>query len=216
MPDVAGVHDDELRVEPAVARPRVVLSRAARAACVSTQFGITRRRSGRRALLLEARAHRLADRDDAVGAPEVEADEPAQQAHQRAVLEPLQLDRDLGEHVLADDDERDAVAPRHEQRDVGDDRRVGHAEDDVGTRAAEPLEQRAREVGRVVRGPGEDLRALEGGRGTRTISTPFWTACAGSSSCPCRTAVTTRTSISSASASQSSVSSCAVASTPGQ
>ena len=70
---------------------------------------------GRRALLLETQLHRLADRDDAVGAPQVERDEPPQRAEHERVLEPLDALGDLGEDVLADDEERHAEAPRDER-----------------------------------------------------------------------------------------------------
>ena len=81
-------------------------------ASTSTQFGITTTLPGSRALLGEPRAHRLADRDDAVGALEVEADRVAQRCDDDRVVEPLQLDRDLGEDVLADHDERRAEPAR--------------------------------------------------------------------------------------------------------
>jgi len=115
----------------------------------------------RSALLLQPLAHGVPDRYNPVGTTKVETDEPAQQAHHRRVPESIELHRDLREHVLADDDQRSSVASRDEQRDVGDDRRVGHTEDDVGTRATESAEERPRQICRVVRRPREDLRALE-------------------------------------------------------
>ena len=94
-------------------------------------------RSGGAPFRLEPLLHRLADRDDAVGAAQVEARQRPSSADEHRVLEPLQLDRDLREDVLADHDERHAEAPRDEQSDVADDRRIGHAEDDVGPSAAQ-------------------------------------------------------------------------------
>ena len=48
----------------------------------------------------ESAAHRLPDRDDALGALQVEAHEQPQDADQRTALQPAQLDGDLGEDVL--------------------------------------------------------------------------------------------------------------------
>ena len=45
--------------------------------------------------------------------------------------------RDLGEDVLADDEQRHVEASRDGERDVADDRRVGHAEHEIGPLAAE-------------------------------------------------------------------------------
>ena len=136
MTDVAGVHDDELLGE--------ISGRATsdcRLSCGASRVGVDPVRDHaqavrRRALLLQPPAHGVADRDDPVRATQVEADETAQQAHHRRILESLELDGDLGEDVLADDDERHPEAAGDEERDVRDDRRVGHAENDVRPRPA--------------------------------------------------------------------------------
>ena len=89
-----------------------------------------------RALRLEPLPHRLADRDYPVGALEVETRRAGAGADEHAVLEPPQLRRDLGEHVLADHEQRHAEALGDREADVADHRRVGHAEHEVGSRAA--------------------------------------------------------------------------------
>ena len=58
----------------------------------------------------------------------------------------------------------DAEPPRDEQPDVADDRRVGHAEHEVGPLAAKRGERGVAEVARVVRGAEVELRALVRGR----------------------------------------------------
>ena len=83
---------------------------------------------GRRALLLEALAHRLPDRDDPVGAAQVRADEGPQDADDGGVAEAVELGGDLREDVLADDEHRRADPLADEHAEVPDDRRVGHAE----------------------------------------------------------------------------------------
>ena len=82
---------------------------------MSTQFGITSIAPGGRALRLEAQLHRVADRDDAVGAPQVEGDEPPQRTQHERLLEPLDPLGDLREDVLADHEERRAEAARDER-----------------------------------------------------------------------------------------------------
>ena len=57
-----------------------------------------------RALLLQPRAHRVADRDDSIRPLEIEADRTAKRADERAIVEPSELDRHLGEDILADHD----------------------------------------------------------------------------------------------------------------
>ena len=75
---------------------------------VSTQFGITRIRSG--GAPFSSSRWRIVSpiATMPVRASQIEADEPAQQADDDRVLEPLELDGDLGEDVLADHDERRA------------------------------------------------------------------------------------------------------------
>ena len=81
--DVAGMHDDELVDEAVRTRPVVVLRRRlyrVRVHPVRDDDDPLRQRS----LLLEPLAHRLADRDHAIGAPQVEADERAEKRDERA------------------------------------------------------------------------------------------------------------------------------------
>ena len=128
---------------------------------MSTQFGMTRRRSACAPFSCKLVAHRVADRDDTVGTLQVERDETAQKRHDNGILEALELHGHLWKDVLADHDERRAITPRHEQGDVGDDRRIGHAEHDVRARTAQPPEERVPEVRDVVGATSEELRALE-------------------------------------------------------
>ena len=159
VPHVAGVHDDELRVETNVACPGVRLIEGPEPLRVDPVGDHAQPlRAG--ALFLQPAAHRVADRHDAVGTAEVEADEPAQKAHQQGILQPLQLHGDLGEDVLADDDQRRPEAARGEEGNVGDDRWIGHAQDDVRTWSSDAAEQSCREVARVVGPAREQLRTL--------------------------------------------------------
>jgi hypothetical protein len=161
--DVARVHHDEPRREPVPFRPRVV------AALWRDRTRVHPVRDhpqtlGGRALRLEPLAHGLADRDDAVGAAQVRADEPAQHADDRRVAEPVELGGDLGEDVLADDEHGSAEAASHGHAEVSHDRRVGHAEDEIGRRARERVPERVAEVREVVRCPPGELGALVRGR----------------------------------------------------
>ena len=83
--------------------------------------------------------------------------------HER-LLEPLDALRDLREDVLADHEQRHAEAARDEEPDVADDRRVGHAEHEVGPLAAERGQHGVAEVARVVHRPEMELRAVVRGR----------------------------------------------------
>ncbi len=136
VPDVARVHDDEGVVDSLLPRPRVPprLRRELRGVDPVRDHLDPR---GRRALLLETQLHRLPDRDHAVGAAQVERDEPPQRAHHERMLEALEPLGDLREDVLADDEERGAEPARDEEPDVADDGRVGHAEDEVRPLAAQ-------------------------------------------------------------------------------
>ena len=142
--DVAGVHDDEAADEIVLRGPLVVARlRRDRAGVDPVRDHAQPLR--RRALGLESLAHRLADRDDPVGAAQVGADEASQDADDRRVAEAVELRRDLREDVLADDEHGRADALPDEDAEVADDRRVGHAEDEVGRavrcsacRSAEP------------------------------------------------------------------------------
>ena len=69
-------------------------------------------------------------------APEVRADEAAEHADHGGIAEPVELGRDLREDVLADDEHRRADPLADEHAEVADDRRVGHAQHEVGSRAA--------------------------------------------------------------------------------
>ena len=158
--DVARVHDHELALNAALVRPPVLplLRRKPRGV---DPVGNHAHAFRRRAFFLESLPHRVSDGDDAVGPAKVERNERAQQPHHDGILEPLELDGDLREDVLADHHERGAVALRHQQRDVGDDRRVGHADDDVRPLLAQASHEGIRQVRDVVRGTGEQLAALE-------------------------------------------------------
>ena len=163
--DVAGVHDDELVDELVLARPRRCRAGAARASSMSTQFGITTIRSPSRALRLEPLAHRLADRDDAVGALEVEADrEPQRSDHDARLSSRFSSTATSGKTSWLIDDERRAEPARDEQRDVGDHRRIGHAEHDVGPLDAKRLHERQAEIRQVVRRAQREPAAVERGR----------------------------------------------------
>ena len=114
----------------------------------------------RRSLRLEPLPHRLADRDDAVGAAEIGADEPAQDADHRGIPQPVELGRDLGEDVLADDEHRRADPLSDEHTEVADDRRVGHAEHEIGLARSQRMAKRETEVREVVQGAAAELGAL--------------------------------------------------------
>ena len=159
MADVARVHDDEPIVELVLGRPGV---RARPGGQLGGVHPVRDHRDaiGGSAFLLEPLLHRVADRHDAVGAAQVERHEPAERTEDERLLEPLDTLGDLREHVLADDEERNPEATRDDEPDVADDRRVGHAEHEVGSRAAERSEHRVAEVARVVGGAEVDLRAL--------------------------------------------------------
>ena len=161
--DVPGVHHDEGAVEALLRRPGVVprlRHELGRVDPVRDHLDPL----GGSALLLEPQLHRVADRDDTVGTAEVERDEPAQRSEHERLLEALHALGDLGEDVLADHEQRHAEAPRDDEADVADDGRIGHAEDEVGPRAAERREHRVAEVARVVRGPVVELGAIVGRR----------------------------------------------------
>jgi hypothetical protein len=163
VPDVARVHDDELVAEPACRGPGVLPGLRLDLGRVDPVGDHLDPRLPR-ALVDEAELHRLADRHDPVGAPQVEPDELPERSEDERVLEPLDALRDLGEHVLADDEERGVEPPGDHEPDVPDDRRVGHAEDEVGPLAAEGGADGLAEVAAVVRGPVVELRALVGRR----------------------------------------------------
>ena len=87
--------------------------------------------------------------------------EAAQHADHRRVAEPMELGRDLREHVLADDEHGRTHALAHDDADVADDRRVRHAEHEIGTRAAQRVPQRRSQVREVVHRSTPELGALE-------------------------------------------------------
>ena len=213
--DVARVHDDEVPRQAVVPRPRVV-ERLRR-----DRLGVDPVRDhanpiGRRAFLLEPLPHRVADRDHAVGAAQVEPDHLAQRRHEQAVVEAAELRGDLREHVLGDDEQRRAEALGDREPDVAHHRRIGHRQHEIGPRARQPVQQRAPDVRGVVERAEAEARPLEGGRRHAHDLDAVADSRCGSASCPCSAPVRTRISYSSVSASQSSVSRCAVASTPGQ
>ena len=156
---VARVHDDEAADEPVALRPLVVarLRRdRARVDPVRDHAQALRRR----ALRLEPLPHRLADRDDAVGAAQVGTDEPAQDADHGGVPQPVELGRDLRKDVLADDEHRRADPLADEHAEVADDRRVGHAEHEIGLARRERMAECETEVREVVHRAAAQLRAL--------------------------------------------------------
>ena len=118
----------------------------------------------RRALLLQAQLHRLADGDHPVRPAKVERHEAPERAEHEWLLEPLDALGDLGEHVLADHEERYAEPPRDEEPDVTDHGRIGHAEHEVGPCASQRREHRVAEVCRVVGGAQVELRSIVRGR----------------------------------------------------
>ena len=160
VPDVAGVHDEEAGVIAVLARPGVVPGLRRDAAGVDPVLDHANPLR-RRTLGLEPLAHRLSNRDDPIRAAEVGLHHQAQQADQDRVLEALQLDRDLGEHVLGDDDQRNAEAAGDEEPDVADHRRVGEGEHDVGALERERAQDAVGEVGGVVDGAEVELRPVE-------------------------------------------------------
>ena len=101
----------------------------------------------------EPPTHRLADRDDAIRTAKIRADDPAENADSHRVREAPKLHRRLGEHVLADDDERDAESAGQRETDGADHRRVCHAENDVRRPGDEAAAEGTAEVGEVVGGP---------------------------------------------------------------
>ena len=129
--DVARVHDDEAVDEVVGLRAQALSRGCGVISSGSTQFGITTIRSARCALRDEPGAHRLADRDDAVGPPQVRAHDPPERSDRHWIRESPELLCRFREHVLADDDERHAEATGHRETDGADHRRVGHAEHDV-------------------------------------------------------------------------------------
>ena len=192
--DVARVHDDEAVVEPLLAGP-VVRRRLRRDPAGVDPVLDHAHALGRRSLLLQALAHRLADRHDPVCPAEVGLDHQPQEADEERILEPLQLDGDLGEDVLGDDDKRDAEPARHDEADVADHRRVGQREDDVGTLEGERAQDRVREVGGVVDRAQMELGPVEGRRrGPAAPGRRASHSSVGSSSCSFTRPVTTVTS----------------------
>ena len=159
VPDVSRVHHDERLVEAALRRPLVVAwaRRELRRVDPVRDHGDS---LGRRPLVLEPQLHRVADRDDAVGALEVERDEPTKRAQENRLLESLHPLGDLGEDVLADDEQRHTEAARDDERDVPDDGRIGHAEDQVRPLPAQRGQGRVAEVAPVVRRAQVELCAV--------------------------------------------------------
>ena len=134
MADVPRMHDDELVVEARHARPFVPILKRLKPRRIDPVRNDAQA-IGRRALGLESLPHRLADCNDAIRTTEVKRDQKAQYGHHCRIFEPLELYGDLRKDVLADHDKRNAKSPRDNKCDVGDDRRIGHTEDDVRPRS---------------------------------------------------------------------------------
>ena len=163
MADVAGVHDHETRIETVFARPTVQARLRCDAVGVDPVLDHAHAiRAG--ALLLEPATHRLADRDDAVGTPQVSVDHETQKAHQQGVLEALELDRDLGEDVLGDDEERHTEPTGDHKPDVADHRRVGQGEHHIGALERQRAQDAVRQIGGVVDGAKVELCPVERSR----------------------------------------------------
>ena len=82
----------------------------------------------------EALRHPLTDRDNVVGSPQVIPHERAQHPHEHWFVRPTQLGGDFREDILADNEQRGAVPPSDHEREVADDRRIGHANDELRRR----------------------------------------------------------------------------------
>ena len=162
-PMLPGMHDHELVVQPARGRPGVPPGVRLDLGGIDP-VGDHLDPPFTRALVHQAQLHRLADRDDPVGATQIEPHELAQRSEHERVLEPLDALGDLGEDVLADDEQRDIEPPRDDEPDVPDDRWVGHAEDEVGPLAAQRRANGLAEIAAVVGGAVVQLRALVGRR----------------------------------------------------
>ncbi len=161
--DVPGVHDDEMPQQPVLARPGVVARHR------HDRRGVAPVRDhadalGADALLLQPLLHRLADHDHPVGGAKGRVDEPAQGADDDRVSEPAELDRDLREDVLRDHEQRDPEPGGDDAADRADERRIGHADHQVGARREEPSPQHPEHVGEVVGRAAREARALVGGR----------------------------------------------------
>ena len=160
VPDVARMHDDEAIDEVVPCGPLVV-ARLRRDRARVDPVRNDAQPLGRSALCFEPLPHGLPDRDDPVSASKIRTHEATQNADHRRVAEPIELGRDLREHVLADDQDRRTHALAHDDADVADDRRVRHAEHEIGTRAAQRVPQRGSQVREVVHRSTPELGALE-------------------------------------------------------
>ena len=208
MPDVAGVHDDEAVDELVLARPGVV-ARLRSDLVVSTQLGITRRApAGRPSLRAAASSSRRSRRPGRRGGGTTPTSRRKRADGRPGSRAASSRTADLGEDVLADDDERRAEATRDDEPDVADHRRVGHAEDEIrAARRAAPSARVSAEVGDVVRGPAVELRAVVRRRADADDRTPFRVSSARQVLVTAQDACDDRDVVVSASASQSSVSS---------
>ena len=77
----------------------------------------------------------------------------------------MELRRDLREDVLTDDEHRRPDALADEDAEIADDRRVGHAQHEIGRAAAERVPEGRAEVGEVVQSAPTQLRPLVRRRG---------------------------------------------------
>jgi hypothetical protein len=109
-------------------------------AFVSTQFGITRRRSGRAPFSSIRRRIVSPIATTASARREVAVNGPAQEPDHDAILDPPQLDGGLREHVLHDDCQRRARPARDgERHDPDDGGSVMHSTTSgLGTRSPRP------------------------------------------------------------------------------
>ncbi len=160
MPHVPGVHDHEAPDQPVLPRPLVVPRLRRENRRVDPVWNHANALRGR-SLLDQPRSHGVADRDDPVGSPEVEPDKASKRVDEKRVLEPLELDRDLREDVLAHDEQGHTKAPRDRQGHVADHRRIGHAEHEIRLRVGQRAGERTAHERRVVERTTREQAALE-------------------------------------------------------
>ena len=160
--DVAGVHDDEAPRAAGARAPSRCRAAAARRDVVSTQFGITRIRSGatpfsssRRLIVSPIATTRSAERSDESTSAREQRDRRSGSRAGRA------RPRSRGRRPARSRAAARGSARRRARRDRADERRVGHAEDDVGPRERE----HARPERRRRRRSGSSRRAARAARG---------------------------------------------------
>ena len=99
-----------------------------------------------------------------VGAAQIEADQRAEDADQKRLAKSAEVDGDLGKDVLTDDDERAPKPPGNQISDITDQRRVCHAQHDVGTLHGDATSQRPQQIRDVVGRPPMQRGAVVGRR----------------------------------------------------